>query len=129
MVIEDLGIRGMRRNHRIAKSITDQGWYWFKQMLRYKLDWRNTHHIEIGRFDPTSRMCSGCGNIQHDLKLSDRTYHCDECGLTMDRDLNAAINIRNIGLIKVGQGMSELTPVESATEAELLKGGLRVATP
>ena len=64
----------------------------------------------------------------YDLKPSDRVYHCYVCGFTMDRDLNAAINIRNMGLIKVGQGMSEFTPVESATAAELLKGGLRVAT-
>ena len=129
VVIEDLNIQGMTQNHHIAKSITNQGWYQFKQMLQYKLQWRNANLIEIGRFDPSSKMCSKCGNIKHDLKLSDRVYHCDVCGLTMDRDLNAAINIRNIGLIKVGQGMSEFTPVESATAAELSKGGLRVVTP
>ena len=84
--------------------------------------------IEIGRFDPSSKICSRCGNTKHELKLSDRVYHCDACCLTMDRDLNAAINIRNIGLIKVGKGIPELTPVESATAAELSKGGLRVAT-
>ena len=61
----------------------------------------------------TSKKCSGCGNIKHDLKLSDRTYHCEVCGLSMDRDLNAAINIRNIGLIKVGRGTPEFTPVET----------------
>ena len=55
-------------------------------------------------------------------------YHCNVCGLSIDRDLNAAINIRNLGLIKVGKGIPELTPVESATAAELSKGGLRVAT-
>jgi putative transposase len=66
--------------------------------------------------------------MKHDLKLSDRMYHCKVCGLSTDRDLNAAINIRNMGLIKVGKGIPGLTPVESATAAELLKGGLRVAT-
>ena len=128
VVIEDLNIRGMTQNHHIAKSITDQGWYQFKQMLRYKMEWRNANLIEIGRFDPSSKMCSRCGNIKHGLKLSDRVYHCDVCGLTMDRDLNAAVNIRNIGLIKVGKGIPEFTPVESATTAELSKGGLRLAT-
>ena len=128
VVIEDLNIEGMQRNHHLAKSITDQGLYQFKQMLTYKMDWRKTNLIEIGRFDPSSKMCSKCGNIKHDLKLSDRIYHCDTCGLAIDRDLNAAINIRNIGLVKVGQGMSEFTPVESATAAELSKGGLRVVT-
>ena len=128
VVIEDLNIQGMQRNHHLAKSITDQGWYQFKQMLTYKMDWRKANLIEIGRFDPSSKMCSKCGNIKHDLKLSDRIYRCNTCGLGIDRDLNAAINIRNMGLIKVGRGTPELTPVESATAAELSKGGLRVAT-
>ena len=57
-------------------------------------------------------MCEKCGSIKDDLKLSDRIYHCDTCGLTMDRDMNAAINIRNMGLIKIGRGTPELTPVE-----------------
>ena len=128
VVIEDLNIQGMQRNHHLSKSITDQGWHQFGKMLEYKLGWRRAELITIGRFDPSSKMCSRCGNIKHDLKLSDRTYHCDECGLSIDRDLNAAVNTRNIGSVKVGQGMSESTPVESATAAELSKGGLRVAT-
>ena len=101
-------------------------------MLTYKMQWRNAELIEIGRFDPSSKMCSKCGNIKHKMKLSDRIYHCEVCGLTMDRDLNAAINILHMGLLKVGKnvgrGTPEFTPVESATAAELSKGGLRVAT-
>ena len=128
VVIEDLNIQGMQRTQHLARSIADQGLYQFKTMLTYKLGWGEAVLIEIGRFDPSSKMCSKCGNIKHDLKLSDRIYHCNVCGLSMDRDLNAAINIRNMGLIKVGQDMSKFTPVESATAAELSKGGLRVAT-
>ncbi|WP_449461596.1 transposase [Tardisphaera miroshnichenkoae] len=64
--------------------------------------------VEIGRFDPSSKTCSRCGAIKHDLALSDRVFHCDVCGLTIDRDLNAAINILNIGLIKVGLVRPEL---------------------
>ena len=132
VVVEDLNIQGMQRNHHIAKSISDQGWYQFETMLRYKMDWIKAELIEIGRFDPSSKMCSKCGNMKHDLKLSDRIYHCEVCGLTMDRDLNAAINILHMGLLKVGKnvgrGTPEFTPVESATAAELSKGGLRVAT-
>ena len=132
VVVEDLNIQGMQRNHHIAKSVTDQGWYQFRQMITYKMQWRKGELIEIGRFDPSSKMCSKCGNIKHDLRLSDRIYHCNVCGLSIDRDLNAAINICNMGLIKVGKnlgrGAPELTPVESATAAELSKGGLRVAT-
>ena len=128
IVIEDLNIQGMIQNHHLAKSISDQGWYQFRQMLEYKLKWRDANLITIGRFEPTSKLCSGCGNIKRDLKLSDRMYYCNACGLEMDRDLNASINIRNMGLIKVGKGIPEFTPVESATAAELSKGGLRVVT-
>ena len=128
VVIEDLNIAGMAMNHHLAKSITDQGWYQFETMLAYKMQWRKAELIEIGRFDPSSKLCSKCGSMKHGLKLSDRTYHCDVCGLTMDRDVNASINIRNIGLIKIGKGIPEFTPVESATAAELQSGGLRVAT-
>ena len=132
VVVEDLNIQGMQRNHHIAKSISDQGWYQFETMLRYKMDWIKAELIEIGRFDPSSKMCSKCGNMKHDLKLSDRIYHCNTCGLTIDRDLNAAINILHMGLLKVGKnvgrGTPEFTPVESATATELSKGGLRVAT-
>jgi len=112
VVVEDLNTQGMTQNHKIAKHVLDQGWYQFRRMLEYKLEWRVANIIEIGMFDPSSKMCSGCGNIKHDLKLSDRIYHCDVCGLTIDRDLNASINIRNIGLVKVGKGIPEFTPVE-----------------
>ena len=128
VVIEDLNIHGMVRNHHLAKSISDQGWGQFRKMLEYKLGWRNAELIEIGRFEPSSKLCSRCGNIKHDLKLTERTYHCAKCNLIVDRDLNAAINIRNIGFTKIGRGTPEFTPVESATTAELSKGGLRVVT-
>ncbi|MGC8674763.1 MAG: RNA-guided endonuclease InsQ/TnpB family protein, partial [Thermoprotei archaeon] len=114
----------MQQNHHIAKSVTDQGWYQFKKMLEYKLQWMDAELIEIGRFDPSSKLCSRCGNIKHDLKLSDRTYHCDVCGLTIDRDLNAAINIRNIGLIKAGKDIPESTPVEIPLAGYLNRDGI-----
>jgi len=75
--------------------------------------WKNV--VKIGKFDPSSRICSKCGSIKHDLKLSDKTYHRDICGLTMDRDHNASKNIKKIGLIKVGLVQPEFTPVEIAT--------------
>jgi len=67
--------------------------------------------IEIGRFDPSSKMCSRRGSIKRDLNLSDRVYHCEVCGLVIDRGLNAAINMR-MGLIEVGLVRSELTPAD-----------------
>ncbi|PYB67908.1 hypothetical protein DMB44_06705, partial [Thermoplasma sp. Kam2015] len=115
IVIEDLNVHGMMQNHRISKSISDVSFYSFKQKLEWKSEKYGKNIIEIGRFDPSSKICSRCGNIKHDLKLSDRIYHCDVCGLTIDRDHNASKNIRKIGLIKVGLVQPEYTPVEIAT--------------
>ncbi|PYB68486.1 transposase [Thermoplasma sp. Kam2015] len=115
IVIEDLNVSGMFRNHHIAKSLSDVSFYSFKQKLLYKAEKYGKNIIEIGRFDPSSKICSSCGNVKHDLKLSDRIYRCDVCGLTIDRDHNASKNIRKIGLIKVGSVRSEFTPVEIAT--------------
>ncbi len=128
IVMEDLNIQGMMQNHHLAKSIGDVSWYRFKRMLEYKAEWRGIEFIEIGMFEASSRICSRCGWYKRDLKLSDRVFHCNACGLIIDRDVNAAINIRNMGLIKVGRGTPEFTPVETATSAELLnRGGLRDA--
>ncbi|PYB68193.1 transposase [Thermoplasma sp. Kam2015] len=115
IVIEDLNVHGMMQNHHISKSLSDVSFYSFKQKLEWKAEKYGKNIIEIGRFDPSSKICSRCGNVKHDLKLSDRIYHCNVCGLTIDRDLNAAKNIRKIGLIKVGSVRSEFTPVEIAT--------------
>jgi putative transposase len=115
IIMEDLNVQGMMQNHRIAKSITDVSFYNFKQKLLWKADRFGKNIVELGRFDPSSKLCSRCGNLKKDLKLSDRIYHCDVCGVTMDRDYNAARNIRKMGLIKVGLVQSEFTPVETAT--------------
>ena len=111
ITFEDLNIRGMMRNHHLAKSIGDAGWNRIIQYTTYKAESAGAFVIMV---DPrqTSQTCSGCGNIKHDLKLSDRIYHCNACGLIIDRDMNAAINIRNAGLNAVGRGTPEFTPVE-----------------
>jgi len=115
VVIEDLNIRGLQGNHHLAKGITDQGWHRFTDMLEYRLKWKGEELIRMGRFEPSSGLCSICGNIKHDLKLSGRIYHCDACGLVIDRDYNASKNIRRMGLIKVGPERPEFAPVEIAT--------------
>ncbi|WP_297215046.1 transposase, partial [Thermoplasma sp.] len=115
IIMEDLNVQGMMQNHHIAKSIGDVSFYVFKQKLKWKAIKYGKSIIEIGRFEPSSKICSKCGNIKNDLKLSDRIYHCNICGLIMDRDLNASKNIKKIGLIKVGLVQSESTPVEIAT--------------
>jgi putative transposase len=115
IIMEDLNVQGMMRNHRVSKSLSDVSFYAF----RLKLGWKATKYgknlVLIGRFDPSSKLCSSCGNIKHDLKLSERIYRCDACGLIMDRDYNSSRNIRRMGLIKVGLVRPESTPVETAT--------------
>ncbi|MDP8012425.1 MAG: RNA-guided endonuclease InsQ/TnpB family protein [Thermoplasmata archaeon] len=115
IIMEDLNVQGMMQNKHIAKSIDDVSFYAFKQKVEWKAEKYGKIIIEIGRFDPSSKLCSRCGNIKQDLKLSDRIYHCGVCGLTIDRDYNASKNIRKMGLIKVGLVQSEYTPVEIAT--------------
>ncbi len=102
IAIEDLNIKGLTKNHHLAKSISDVGISSFFTMLKAKALQRGKNVIVIGQFDPSSKMCSNCGNIKRELKLSDRIYHCDACGLTIDRDLNAAINTKRFALIKNG---------------------------
>ena len=111
IVFENLNTAGMVKNHHLAKSIGDASWDKIVQYATYKAESAGAVVILV---DPmyTSQECSRCGNIKHDLELSDRVYHCDVCGLVMDRDLNAAINIRNCGIAKVGRGTPEFTPVE-----------------
>lgn len=97
VVVEDLNIKGMLKNHRLAKSISDVSWSEFLRQLDYKCLWGFKHFIKIDRFDPTSKTCSKCGNIQ-DMPLSKRVFDCFNCGFSIDRDLNASINIKAFGL-------------------------------
>ena len=79
------------------KAILDMGWSEFRTMVKYKSEWYGKNVSIIGRFDPSSKTCSKCGNINKELKLSDRVWCCSECGEIHDRDVNAAINIKNFG--------------------------------
>jgi len=101
VVVEDLNIKGMMKNHHLAKSIGDVSWAEFNRQLEYKCRWNFKHYIKIGRFEPTSKTCSNCGCIQ-DMPLSKRTFNCPDCGVSIDRDLNASLNIRNIGISTLG---------------------------
>lgn len=98
IIIEDLAVANMLRNHKLARSIADCGWGEFRRMLEYKAKWYGSRFIVIGRFEPTSKMCHVCGAINHDLDLSQRIWVCPSCGAVLDRDENAAINIRQLGL-------------------------------
>ncbi len=96
--LEDLSIKNMLKNHKLAKSIADCGWSKFVEFLKYKADWYGRILVQIDKFFPSSKFCSGCGNIKEDLKLKDREYHCNSCGIIIDRDYNAALNILKEGL-------------------------------
>nr|WP_293833409.1 RNA-guided endonuclease TnpB family protein [uncultured Arsenicibacter sp.] len=93
IVIEDLNVRGMSKNHKLASAILDGGFFEFRRQLTYKAEWYGSEVAVADRFFASSKTCSGCGGKKAGLKLSERTYHCEECGLQIDRDLNAAINL------------------------------------
>ena len=114
MAMEDLNVSGMMKNHHLAGSIGDAGWSSFFTMLKTKALSRGKNTIEIGRFDPSSKMCSNCGYV-YGLKLSEREWTCPECHNRHDREWNAAINVRKFALIKAGvpTDSGELTPVDA----------------
>jgi putative transposase len=95
VVIEDLNVKGMSRNHKLSSAILDGGFYEFRRQLTYKCDWYGSKLTVVNRFYPSSKTCSGCQAVKKDLSLKERTYCCAHCGLEIDRDLNAAINLRN----------------------------------
>jgi len=95
--VETLNIKGMVRNHCLAKSITDAGWGQFIGFLDYKAAEACRTLIRIPRFEPSSKTCSDCGVVNQDLKLNDRQWVCQSCGTLHDRDFNAAKNISRVG--------------------------------
>jgi len=115
IIVDDPNVQGMMHNQPLSRGIRDASFYAFKLKLKWKAEKYGRNMIEIGRFGPSSKLCSQCGNIKHGLKPSDRTYRCDVYGLVIDRDYNASKNIRRMGLIKVGLVRPEFTPVEIAT--------------
>lgn len=98
--LEDLNVKGMEQNHNLAKAITDAAWSEFVRELQYKSEWYGNNIVFIGRFEPSSKLCHNCGYINTELKLSDREWVCPRCGEHLDRDINAAINIKRIALEK-----------------------------
>ena len=97
IVIEDLNVKGMMKNRHLAKAIQNQGFYEFRRQLEYKCKKSGIELIIVDRFFPSSKTCSNCGTINKDLKLSDRIFNC-ECGFSLDRDLNASINLANYNI-------------------------------
>lgn len=94
--IEDLNVSGMMKNKHLSKAIQQQGFYEFRRQIEYKSEWNNIPVIIADRFFPSSKLCSCCGHIKKDLKLSDRIYKC-ECGNVIDRDFQASLNLKIYG--------------------------------
>jgi putative transposase len=101
VVIEDLNVAGMLKNHSLALAISDVGWGAFRRQLTYKAAWYGCRVVVADRWEPASKTCSGCGWVDGDLTLAERTFRCKnparpDCGLVLDRDLNAAINLAKL---------------------------------
>jgi putative transposase len=120
LCLETLRVDNMLKNHCLAKSIQDAGWAMFVSMVEYKAEWAGKNVLRIGAFEASSKTCSNCGNINRILTLKDREWACGGCGVLHNRDVNAAINIKNFSLIKTVSG----TDTENRGELPTLVGAM-----
>ena len=125
IVLEDLNVQGMMKNKHLAKAIQQQSLAEFAKILEYKAKQNNIEVIYADRFYPSSKTCSCCGAIKHDLKLKDRIFKCDSCGLVIDRDYNASLNLYLYGICTASSvgiyvcGVSHQTEVASAEQGTM----------
>ena len=133
--IEDLHVAGMLKNHKLAQAVSDSNFGEIRRQLDYKAAWHGVCLVTVARFYPSSKTCSACGWVDEDQGLGDRTFICHECGLMLDRDLNAAINILNEALRTTGsfsgsdaygQGSSGLVSRSGETALEEVGTNLHV---
>ena len=118
--IEDLNVSGMMKNHCLSGSVSDASFSMFRSQLEYKCGWYGKELVVIDRFYPSSKTCSCCGWKDPDLKLSDRVFKCENCGNEMDRDLNAAINIKRVG-VDILYNRMQSSEVTSCGEAFIIE--------
>lgn len=114
IAIENLNVKGMIQNHKLAQAIQDVSWGKFEILLNYKSEWYGSNIIQIGRFEPSSRL-SDCGQINKELTLKDRVWTCKHCGQTYDRDIQAAKNIKKFALRNYVSGTDTKTRNELPT--------------
>jgi putative transposase len=107
----------MLKNHCLALAISDVGWGEFRIQLDYKSLLHGNTIIVADKWFLSSKKCSGCGHVKETLSLSEREYVCENCGLVIDRDLNAAINLRNYALNQLGMACPEVTPADTGALA------------
>src|SRR6266571_4137459 len=135
VAIEDLHVNGMLKNHKLAQAVSDSNFGEIRRQLEYKAAWHGTHIVTIDRFYPSSKTCSGCDYIKPELSLRERTFVCEQCGMVLDRDLNAAKNIvaealrstaSSVGTYACGvdssglrNGASETVYVEAGTQGDV----------
>jgi IS605 OrfB family transposase len=113
IVVEDLNVAGMVRNRRLARAISDAGFAEIRRQLAYKTSWNGGTLAVADRWYPSSKTCSGCGAVKAKLRLSERDFVCGDCGLFLDRDKNAALNLASlVGRIVAGSGPETETDVE-----------------
>jgi len=136
IVVEDLNVAGMLKNHSLAKHIADASWGEFVRQLEYKTTWYGSTLVKAGRFYASSKTCSQCQTVKAKLSLDERVFHCGACGLSIDRDVDAAINLARQGLagtssvtgrggeVRPGQQniADQAHPVEASTETPTLVG-------
>lgn len=98
IVLEDLNVKGMMKNRHLAQVVQEQCFYEFYRQIQYKCSWNNIEFITADRYYPSSKLCSCCGYVKKDLKLSERVYICPQCNNTIDRDYQASVNLMRYGL-------------------------------
>lgn len=109
IVIESLNVKGMLKNRYLSKAISDAAWGEFVRQLKYKTTWYGSTLIQVSKWLPSSKTCSNCGEVKATLLLSEREYVCTNCGLVIDRDHNAALNLAKLGLVEVIAGSISVT--------------------
>jgi putative transposase len=126
IVSEDLNVKGMLKNHKLAKSIQDASFSSFCNMINYKANEQHRQYVKIGTFYPSSKLCHCCGYKYKGLKLEERFWTCPECGTYLDRDENASINILNEGLkilsgntVGSAENDKSLKPVDTVNSSSL----------
>lgn len=126
IAIETLVVKNMIKNHKLAQSIGDSSWSTFVSMLVYKAEWYGANILRIGQFAPSSKTCSVCGTINKELLLKDREWSCNNCFTVLDRDINAAVNIKAFAL---KNHLSVEHTLKNQGELPTIVGALTLETP
>ena len=122
--MEDLNVKGMSKNHKLAESILEMNFGEFRRMLEYKASWYNRKIVSVGRFYPSSKTCHNCGYVNKELTLNNREWICPHCGKVISRDYNAALNILDEGMRIIGCSSPESKLVENPTMDDPIRNDL-----